>query len=48
MQYRDEARRLLVEGFLGEILDEFGVPALAEHYRARVAAWLTEREGESA
>jgi Fe-S cluster assembly protein SufD len=43
-----EARRLLVEGFLGEILDEFGIPALAEHYRARVATWLTQREGEAA
>jgi Fe-S cluster assembly protein SufD len=43
-----EARRLLVEGFLGETLDGFGVPALAEHYRARVAAWLTQREGDSA
>jgi Fe-S cluster assembly protein SufD len=42
-----EARRLLVEGFLGETLDEFGVPALAEHYRARIAAWLTDR-GEAA
>jgi Fe-S cluster assembly protein SufD len=42
-----EARRLLVEGFLGEILDEFGVPALAEHYRARIASWLTVR-GETA
>ncbi|MDF2766327.1 MAG: sufD, partial [Rhodospirillales bacterium] len=42
-----EARRLLVEGFLGETLDEFGVPALAAHYRARIAAWLTDR-GEAA
>lgn len=42
-----EARRLLVEGFLGEIVDEFGVPALAEHYRARIAAWLSDR-GEAA
>jgi Fe-S cluster assembly protein SufD len=42
-----EARRLLVEGFLGEIVEEFGVPALAEHYRARIAAWLTDR-GEGA
>ncbi|HEX6101777.1 MAG TPA: Fe-S cluster assembly protein SufD [Alphaproteobacteria bacterium] len=42
-----DARRLLVEGFLGETLDQFGVPALAEHYRARIAAWLTDR-GEAA
>jgi Fe-S cluster assembly protein SufD len=42
-----DARRLLVEGFLGEIVDEFGVPALAEHYRARIASWLSDR-GEAA
>ncbi len=43
----NEARRLLVEGFIGETIDEFGMPILANHYRARLAAWLTDR-GESA
>lgn len=42
-----EARRLLVEGFLGEILDGLELPMLSEHYRMRVAAWMTER-GEAA
>ncbi|HXV25352.1 MAG TPA: Fe-S cluster assembly protein SufD [Alphaproteobacteria bacterium] len=41
-----EARRLLVEGFLGEVIDGVGLPALAQHYRARVARWLGgEEEG---
>lgn len=39
-----EARRLLVEGFLGEVIDGIELPALAQHYRARVAAWLGDRE----
>ena len=42
-----EARRLLVEGFLGEVIDSIELPALAQHYRARVAAWLGDR-GEAA
>jgi Fe-S cluster assembly protein SufD len=42
-----EARRLIVEGFLGEVIDEIGMPALSEHYRARVGAWL-DRGGEAA
>ncbi len=42
-----EARRILVEGFLGETLDELGIASLSEHYRARIAAWMTER-GEAA
>ena len=36
------ARRLLVEGFLGEVIDGFELPALTEHYRARIAAWLDQ------
>lgn len=39
-----EARRLLVEGFLGEVIDGIELPELAQHYRARVAAWLGGRE----
>ena len=42
-----DARRLIVEGFLGEVIDEIGMPALSEHYRARVGTWL-DREGETA
>ena len=42
-----DARRLLVEGFLGEVIDGIQMPALAQYYRARVAGWL-DREGEAA
>jgi Fe-S cluster assembly protein SufD len=42
-----DARRLLVEGFLGEVIDGIQMPPLAQHYRARVAGWL-DREGEAA
>ncbi len=34
------ARRLLIQAFLGEALDEVGIPALHEALRARLSDWL--------
>ncbi|MFY9287224.1 MAG: Fe-S cluster assembly protein SufD [Alphaproteobacteria bacterium] len=39
----EEARALLIEGFIGEIIDEIHVPAWREICRAEVEEWLHEQ-----
>ena len=38
------AQRMLVEAFIGEVIDGIGTPALRSHLGGLVAAWLSEAE----
>ena len=41
-----QARRLLIEAFAGELLDEIGLGPLREDISARLTAWLAAGAGE--
>ena len=35
-----EAKTILVEGFLAEVMEEFGLRELAGAFRARISSWM--------
>ena len=40
-----EARRLLIAGFIGDVIDRFDQGAVAQHLHACVARWQDRGEG---